>query len=77
MLVCDCNYIDGWKEQASQQNMAEWAAEDVASHLKSLETARYGFPVTDSYKNKVAMLSARMQRIVEEIAELNAEGDNV
>jgi hypothetical protein len=74
--VCS-GYIDSWKEQSTQQNMAEWAMEDVVSHLKDLETSRYGFEVTESYKTKVGMLSARAQRLLEEIAELNAEGDNV
>ena len=74
--MCE-GYIDSGKEQSLQQNMAEWAAEDVATHLKGLETSRYGYKVTESYKEKVGLLWARQQRIVEEIAALNSEGENI
>lgn len=74
--MCE-EYIDGWKEQSSAQSETEWAASDLVTHLYRLETARYGFKVTESYKNKVGMLSARAKALEEEIEKLDAEGENV
>lgn len=70
-------YFDDWKEAYSVQNFAEFAADDVVMHLAALENAKYGFEVSDSFRNKVSMLSARMQRIAEEISALDQQGDNV
>ena len=70
-------YLDSWKDVYSIENHAVWAADDVVSHLKTLENAKFGFKVTDSYRNKVSMLSARAQRIAEEIAALDPEKENL
>lgn len=72
------DYMDSWKEVAMSQSQAEWAAEDVVTHLSTLESANYGFPTfNDTYRTKVGMLKVRMQRIVEEIEALDPEQDNV
>jgi hypothetical protein len=76
MTMCD----NVWERKELQSAVwtLEWNADSVASELRQIETfTPLQFTPSESFQTKVAMLSARMQRIAEEIAQLDPDGENV